>query len=762
MVRRFCSTLAVAVVALATLVAAGQASAAEPTTAPGGSYHAVTPTRILDTRTGLGAPTGATQSVTVNAAGLGGIPSTGVSAVAVNLTVTGAPSGGYVTAYADGTSRPTVSNVNFPANRSIATMALVPVSPTVKFDLYASAKAQLIADVLGYVTTEQTASTYGLFKSLTPSRLMDTRTGLGGEAPGPKGTTTLQVTGAGGVPAGVTAVVLNVSVTKPTAGGYVTAYPAGIARPTASTLNFATGETRTNRAVVPVGSGGQVSFYNSAGITQLVVDVSGYFTGSGETGGGYYVPVAPTRVLDTRDSSTRPSTWSSSPGSATALSLNADGEPWKSPLAPMIPVPSMRDVAKPTAVWGGLTSVHAAKDSYLTLYGAGTRPATADLNASVSQTRSNSGPVALADDGSARLYSAAGGDALLDLFGYFGEAPASPTPTGVWVTGMDGYDSAFRLVPMTGVKAITGGSYTFALKPDGHVAVWSRPLADGWGVLEQRSPAADIGVDSHDITQLAGTETVYALRSDGTMWAMGDNDFGEFGNGSHGDGFWSWGEGTVVPPTGKVSLQDVVRVGAANQIGYAVTSDGAVWAWGRGNLGQLGNGDAHRDSSEVPVRVSGLSDVRSIAGGNRTSYAVDASGALWRWGNYYNGGPGGVIDLTPQRVDGACATGVAVVASEMGGWEQCADGTVWQLDYRGYTVLNGTNYFHPVPGLDRVAALSSAPGSITGPPGSGLQALRDDGTVWRFDPEGRRFVPVYGLTGIMTIGGGPETGYAVS
>jgi hypothetical protein len=90
----------------------------------------------------------------------------------------------------------------------------------------------------------------------------------------------LQVTGRGGVPAtGVSAVVLNVTVTEPTAPSFLTAWPAGLALPLAANLNYLAGQTVPNLVTVKVGAGGQVSLYNAAGSTHIVVDVAGWYSG---------------------------------------------------------------------------------------------------------------------------------------------------------------------------------------------------------------------------------------------------------------------------------------------------------------------------------------------------------------------------------------------------------------------------------------------------------------------------------------------------
>jgi subtilase family serine protease len=124
------------------------------------------------------------------------------------------------------------------------------------------------------------SSTPGGFTPLAPARLLDTRSGLGAPrvAVPAGGTVQLQVAGHGQVPAsGVSAVVLNVTVTAPTSPGWVTVYGDGTL-PGASNLNFVAGQTAANLVITPVGANGTVSLHNgSSGTVQLVVDVSGYY-----------------------------------------------------------------------------------------------------------------------------------------------------------------------------------------------------------------------------------------------------------------------------------------------------------------------------------------------------------------------------------------------------------------------------------------------------------------------------------------------------
>ena len=134
--------------------------------------------------------------------------------------------------------------------------------------------AHVIVDVVGYYSPGG-----GLHMGMVPTRIVDTRDGTGGTSGpfGPGETRDLTVAGAGGVPAsGVSAVVLNVTVTGPTAASHVTVWPAGQVRPNASNLNVAPGQTVPNMVMARVGPNGKISVFNNSGSLHLIVDVVGY------------------------------------------------------------------------------------------------------------------------------------------------------------------------------------------------------------------------------------------------------------------------------------------------------------------------------------------------------------------------------------------------------------------------------------------------------------------------------------------------------
>jgi hypothetical protein len=120
----------------------------------------------------------------------------------------------------------------------------------------------------------------GQYVAVTPARALDTRDGTGA-ARARIGQTPLNVslTGRLGVPEnGVSAVLLNVTAVAPTASTFVTVYPGGSTRPTASNLNVIAGQVIPNMVLARLGPGGEVLFYNHSGTVDLVADVVGYFT----------------------------------------------------------------------------------------------------------------------------------------------------------------------------------------------------------------------------------------------------------------------------------------------------------------------------------------------------------------------------------------------------------------------------------------------------------------------------------------------------
>lgn len=242
----------------------------------GAGFEGVVPSRLLDTRVGIGGPKqrfASGEVRTLQVAGVGGVPNN-ASSVVINVTATGATRHGYVTVYPDGPARPNASNLNMGPGVARANTAVVKVGANGKIRLYvAETDADLIVDVLG------SFGPYGgKVTSIAPERFVDSRSGKGTQRGPmqPYQTRTFQVAGVGGVPRNATAVIANLTATNATSSGYLTAWPAGNRQPTSSNLNFAAGQTVPNLVLLKLGSNGQVSVFNDAGNTDVILDVMGY------------------------------------------------------------------------------------------------------------------------------------------------------------------------------------------------------------------------------------------------------------------------------------------------------------------------------------------------------------------------------------------------------------------------------------------------------------------------------------------------------
>lgn len=366
-------------------------------------YQPITPTRFLDTRSGIGGTTGpvkADGTVKLKITGVDGIPSENVTGVAINLTATDESSSGAIVAYPDGTTLPGTSNLNYAASTDIANLAIVPVGADGEIDLYnsGSGTTQLAGDVSGYFTSDPDTSGDTTYTPVNPTRMLDTRSGIGAAkaklASG--GALALQVGGAGSIPAGVAAVAINLTAVNETGSGFLTAYADGTTTPATSNLQFRTAAI-AGMAIVPVGADGKIDIHaTGSGIsTDVVGDVSGYFTAG--TAGEAYRALPPTRLVDTR----------------AGKPVAADGT---------LPVtPGSTVVAPQQTLVANITATNGSSSGFLAGYPAEiTSPGTSSVNYGKGQTIANQAILATGD-GSADIYNGSSGsvDVIVDCFGYF-------------------------------------------------------------------------------------------------------------------------------------------------------------------------------------------------------------------------------------------------------------------------------------------------------------------------------------------------------
>lgn len=234
---------------------------------PATAVTAVEASRIGDSRSGIGFTSGkvsGTQTLTLPST----VPMT-AGLVALTVTATQADAVGNVVAYS-GAMVPPTSNVNLTPGRTQANLVLVkPTGGTVSFKVNGG-PTHLVVDVSGYTPAGSA------FTAVGPNRLADSRTATGLKQGPISGA--VNVTMPATLPAGTTAVLLNVTATDATGAGFVSAYPAGQPQPATSNVNYDSGVTGANLVLVPVGANNSVTLFVGGTGVNLVVDISGYVT----------------------------------------------------------------------------------------------------------------------------------------------------------------------------------------------------------------------------------------------------------------------------------------------------------------------------------------------------------------------------------------------------------------------------------------------------------------------------------------------------
>ncbi len=280
-----------------------------------GTYVKMGPIRLLDTRSGLGAPKARVAAggvVHLQVAGTAGVPSTGVSAVVLNVTVTGPTASGFVSLYPTGSARPTVSSLNFTAGWTGANLVTVALGRDGQVDLYNNTgTTDLIADLVGFyngpVAGKPVYIGGGYQPMDSPFRALDTRTKVGKVPGGAAIHVPVDFGDVGN--AEVTSLAVNVTVVSPDRSGFFTTWDGTAARPTASTLNYTAGATVSNAAIVPVAvcevctgtahDKPAIAVYTSA-TAHVIVDVVGFYDDSSFGDGFRFHPVNPVRIADSR------------------------------------------------------------------------------------------------------------------------------------------------------------------------------------------------------------------------------------------------------------------------------------------------------------------------------------------------------------------------------------------------------------------------------------------------------------------------------
>ncbi len=400
-----------------------------------GSFHPTAPTRILDTRRGLGifgpvrsgdgrhpSPDPLTRrDETANhdlqVTGRYGVPTSGVSAVLLNVTAVsaGAPGPGFVSVVPKPPRTGDVFNDQatygaFPATSNLNIDDADPVPNLVLARVGAGGKIRIvnylgpthvIADIAGWFGTGGAHLNGAGFAGVVPERLMDSRSGMGGPAAkfAAGEVRSLQVAGVAGVPRDAESVVVNITLTAADRIGFVTAFPDGQPVPDASNGNIVPGGVRANTAVVKVGAGGRINLLMAEASADVIVDVLGSFGPNG----GKVTTITPERLVDSRS------------GAGTLARPFGDGEVRNVAIAGRGSVP-----ANATAVIANLTATNTTAWGFLSAWPAGApQPTSSNLNFLAGQSVPNLVMLKLGAGGSLSIANGPGSaNVILDVMGY--------------------------------------------------------------------------------------------------------------------------------------------------------------------------------------------------------------------------------------------------------------------------------------------------------------------------------------------------------
>ena len=293
-----------------------------------------------------------------------------------------------------------------------------------------------------------------------------------------------------------------------------------------------------------------------------------------------------------------------------------------------------------------------------------------------------------------------------------------------------------NLPPSPIVEFWGGGRHTMVLLADGSVWTWGSNVAGKLGNNQASANYSDNSFDSYLPIQVHGPNNVgylnsviavsageghnTALRSDGTVWTWGDNEFAQLGNGNTNN---AW---TPIQVNG---LTNVVAISGRGYHTLALKSNGTVWAWGWNAEGQLGSGTTNL--TLVPVQVSGLTNPAAISAGYWISLARMSNSTVQVWGTDRKGEMGqgvtGLHSYTPITV-----IGLSNVVSASADFQEPialkSDGTLWMWGWNNLGQLgNGTTSDTNLP----VQVLNLTNMIFAGPTGDRDNcALKADHTIW--------------------------------
>ena len=246
--------------------------------------------------------------------------------------------------------------------------------------------------------------------------------------------------------------------------------------------------------------------------------------------------------------------------------------------------------------------------------------------------------------------------------------------------------SSSTLVQVKGLSDIitiaANANTNIALKSDGTVWTWGYNYYGqvGDGTTTDRLTPAQVSGLTGVVSVAMGAFNTVAVKSDGTVWAWGNNSYGQLGTGVTA--------ASSAVPVQVSGLSGIVSAASGYYNIVALKSDGTVWSLGENDCGKLGNGSAVASSS-TPVQASGLTGITAVSTGCNQVLALKSDGTAWSWGGVYQS-TGCVATKTPVQISGVSGA-VGVSASTYGNMVLKSDGTVWDWGSNQYGTLGNNS-----------------------------------------------------------------------
>ena len=292
--------------------------------------------------------------------------------------------------------------------------------------------------------------------------------------------------------------------------------------------------------------------------------------------------------------------------------------------------------------------------------------------------------------------------------------------SSVVLTGMQA-QAADQPKQIIGNRTIAAGqTYSFAIKADeslwawgdnsyGNLGIGTYTQRDAmWGIVEDKNTFSPVKIMDDAAAVSAGFWHSLAIKTDGSLWAWGLNQYGYVGDGT-----------TTMRNTPVKVMDNVISLAAGKDHSLAVKADGSVWAWGSNRYGQIGDGTTTTYESEVkygagavikenndrlePVKI--LDNAAYVEAGGEHSFAIKMDGSLWAWGANYYGQLGDGTNTTRSLPVKIMDDVVSVTAGEHHSLAVKKDGSVWAWGWNwGGEVGDGTkeNRNTPVRIMDNV------------------------------------------------------------